>query len=42
MLDSEKESKTFINLGVVLNSKSEVLIMRRKVLEKGADGSVLQ
>jgi len=42
MLDNRKESKTFINLGVVLNGKGEVLIIRRKVLEKGADGSVLQ
>ena len=39
---SPKESKAFINLGIVLNSKGEVLVIRRKVLEKGTDGSVLQ
>ena len=42
MLNNRKESKTFINLGVVLNDKDEVLMIRRKVLEKGTDGSVLQ
>lgn len=42
MLRSKKESKTFINLGVVLNSRGEVLIVRRKVLERGANGSVPQ
>jgi len=36
------ESKTFVNLGVVLNNKGEVLIIRRKVIEKGSDDSVLQ
>lgn len=38
----QQESKTFINLGVVLNGKGEVLMIRRKVLEVGTDGSVLQ
>jgi 8-oxo-dGTP pyrophosphatase MutT (NUDIX family) len=42
MLNNRKESKTFINLGVVLNNKGEVLIIRRKVIEKGVDGSSLQ
>jgi 8-oxo-dGTP diphosphatase len=42
MIFNQQESKTFINLGVVLNNKEEVLIIRRKVIEKGADGSVLQ
>jgi len=36
-----KESKTFINLGVVLNSKGEVLLIRRKKKEKGSNGAVL-
>jgi len=42
MLNNRKESKTFINLGVILNNKGEVLIIRRKVIEKGVDGSSLQ
>ncbi|MFA5392523.1 MAG: NUDIX hydrolase [Candidatus Paceibacterota bacterium] len=42
MFNKPQESKTFINLGVVLNDKGEVLIIRRKVIEKGADGSILQ
>lgn len=37
-----QESKTFVNLGVILNNKGEVLIIRRKVIEKGTDGSILQ
>ncbi|MFU2158694.1 hypothetical protein [Caldisericum sp. AR60] len=35
MLNKEKESKTFINLRVVLNEKDEELMIRRKVLEIG-------
>jgi len=42
MLNKPQESKTFVNLGVILNDKGEVLIIRRKVIEKGADDSVLQ
>ena len=42
MLNNRKESKTFINLGVVLNDKKEVLMIRRRVLEKGKDNSVLE
>ena len=42
MKDSkEKESKTFINLGVVLNPKGEVLLIKRKSPEQGAKGAVL-
>ena len=41
MFHNKHESKSFINLGVVLNNKGEVLIIRRKVIEKGADGSSL-
>ena len=42
MKDSkEKESKTFINLGVVLNPKGEVLLIKRKKPEYGAKGAVL-
>ncbi len=37
----EKESKTFINLGVVLNSRGEVLLIKRKKPEKGEKGAVL-
>jgi len=42
MLNNRKESKTFINLGVVLNNKEEVLVIRRVKLETGNDSSVLQ
>jgi len=42
MFHNKHESKSFINLGVVLNDEGEVLIIRRKVIEKGTDGSVLQ
>ena len=42
MLNKGKESKTFINLGVVLNNKDEVLMIKRKTLEKGKDNSVLE
>ncbi|MDD5760759.1 MAG: hypothetical protein PHF45_01750 [Candidatus Pacebacteria bacterium] len=38
----KQESKTLINLRVVFNGKEEVLIIRRKIIEKGADGSSLQ
>ena len=38
---AEKESQTFINLGIVLNSKGEVLVIKRKKLEKGKDKAVL-
>ncbi|MCX6724810.1 MAG: NUDIX hydrolase [Candidatus Shapirobacteria bacterium] len=41
MNSREKESKTFINLGVVLNSKGEVLLIKRKKPEQGAKGAVL-
>ncbi|MCJ7804173.1 NUDIX hydrolase [Patescibacteria group bacterium] len=37
----EKESKTFINLGVILNPKSEVLLIKRKKPEKGKDEAIL-
>lgn len=42
MLNNRKESKTFINLGVVLNNKGEVLVIRRVKLETGNDSAVLQ
>lgn len=42
MFNKPQESKTFVNLGVILNNKGEVLIIKRKVIEKGTDGSVLQ
>lgn len=37
----KKESDTFINLGIVLNKKGEVLMIRRAKKEVGKDGSVL-
>jgi len=42
MNPKEKESKTFINLGVVLNPKGEVLLIKRKKPEQGAKGAVLK
>lgn len=36
-----EEAKNFLNLGVVLNEKGEVLMIRRKEKEIGEDGSVL-
>lgn len=36
-----KESTRFINLGVVLNKKGEVLMIRRAEHEKGKDGTEL-
>lgn len=39
-MPSENESKTFINLGVVVNDKNEVLIVKRAKEEKSKDGSV--
>ncbi|MBI2034075.1 MAG: NUDIX hydrolase [Candidatus Liptonbacteria bacterium] len=37
-----KESQRFINLGVVLNKKGEVLMIRRTVEETGKNGSILK
>lgn len=39
---AEKESKSFINLGIVLNANGEVLLIRRKKVEAGKRGAVLQ
>jgi len=36
-----KESQTFINLGIVLNSKGEVMVIRRKKVERFKTGSIL-
>lgn len=40
--DEVKESKNFINLGVVRNEKGEVLMARRREKKVGSDGSVLE
>jgi ADP-ribose pyrophosphatase YjhB (NUDIX family) len=37
-----EESKKFINLGVVLNNKGEVLVIRRVKKEEGEGGSTLE
>lgn len=37
-----KESKNFINLGVVLNGRGEVLLIQRAKEEKGKDDSTLK
>ena len=36
------ESKNLINLGIVTNGQSKVLMIRRRKKEKGKDGSVLE
>ncbi len=38
----KNESKNFINLGVVLNKKNEVLMIRRVKEEIGKEGSILK
>jgi len=38
----KEESDNFINLGVVFNKKREVLMIRRKKIETGHDGSILE
>jgi len=38
----KEESKTFINLGIVLNKKKEVLLIKRKHPEKSRKGGVLK
>ncbi len=42
MAEEIKESERFINLGVVLNDKGEVLMIKRVKEEIGSDGSVLK
>lgn len=37
----EKESRSFINLGIVLNSKGEVLVIKRKKAERGKAEEIL-
>jgi len=39
---SNKEAKDFINLGVVINDKGEVLMIRRVKKEAGKEGSILE
>jgi len=41
-MNKPKEADDFINLGIVLNSKNEVLMIRRKKKETGSDGSILE
>lgn len=42
MIFKHEESKTFINVGIVLNERGEVLMIRRAKPEKGKDGSILE
>lgn len=42
MRPKQGESKSFLNLGVVLNDKGKVLMIRRVKKETGADGSKLE
>ena len=37
-----KEAKDFINLGIVLNKKGKVLIIRRREKEEGKEGAILE
>jgi len=37
-----KESKKFINLGIIVNNKDKVLMIRRKQKEVGGNGAVLE
>lgn len=39
---SKKEAKDFINLGVVVNDKDEVLMIRRVRKESGKEGAILE
>jgi len=39
---AKKEAKDFINLGVVVNDKNEVLMIRRVRKEAGKEGSILE
>jgi len=39
---SKKEAKDFINLGVVVNDKNEVLMIRRVKKEPGKNGAILE
>lgn len=41
-MTDKKEAQRFINLGITLNKKGEVLMVRRKKKETGRDGSVLE
>ncbi len=42
MEEDIKENPNFINLGVILNSKGEVLMIRRVKEERGSDDSILR
>ena len=41
-MSDKKESKDFINLGIVVNNKGEVLMIRRVEKEIGKNDSVLE
>ena len=40
--ENYEEAEDFLNLGIVINSKKQVLMIRRVKLEKGDDGSILK
>lgn len=42
MDNSSQESKSFVNLAVTLNTKKEVLVIKRIKKETGKDGAVLE
>jgi len=41
-MKKQEEAEDFINLGVVVNGKKEVLMIKRKKIEAGKNGSVLK
>ena len=41
-MSNKEEAKDFINLGVVVNNKNEVLMIRRKNKETGKNGTILE
>lgn len=41
-MNNKEEAKDFINLGITLNDKNEVLMIRRKNKETGKAGAVLE
>ena len=41
-MSSKGEAKDFINLGIIVNNKDEVLMIRRKDKETGKAGAVLE
>jgi len=41
-MEKNEEAKDFINLGIVINKRGDVLMIRRRKKEAGKDGSILE